>query len=68
MNSYTSIQQKKIRELKGVVGDHVADRVLAEVLGKTKWDSSRAMDYWFEKGYADKNQPKGPAISEQSIQ
>ena len=52
-----------------MVGNHVTEKVIAEVLGKTKWDTSQAVDYWFENGYADKYMPKGGSIilNEKSI-
>lgn len=55
-------------DLKGVVGNHVQDKTLAEVLSKASWDVGQAVDVWFEKGYAEKYVPKASSCSEKNIQ
>jgi hypothetical protein len=47
MNSLTRQKQNQVKELKNIVGSHVPDTAVIEVLKGSNWNADSAMDKWY---------------------
>ena len=71
MKSVSRLQKNQIMELKSVLGDHVPDRVLLDILKQVNGDVNEAINLYFQLGLSQRyDQPRyqqQPMISEVNI-